>query len=63
MAPMKVSFYVYADNEEQVAQLQKALNDFVREKYQQGVLVTAPKLLTALKSFGSNYFVTNFLKR
>lgn len=62
MKPVKVSFYIYANSDEQVQALQAALNDFIREKYNQGVIVTAEKFAKAIKSFGNNYFVTNYLK-
>jgi hypothetical protein len=61
--PHKVTFYAYAENEEQVKQLQDALNDFVRQQYNRGAIVTTSKLLQALQKFGNNLFVTNFLKQ
>lgn len=63
LSPHKVTFYVYAEGEEQVQALQDALNNFVREQYNRGTLVTASKLAQALQTFGKNYFVTEFLKR
>lgn len=63
MKPHQVTFYLYAENEEQVKNLQQALNNFVMEKYNKGVLVTAPKLQDALARFGSNFMVNNFLKK
>ena len=63
MKPHKVSFYVYAENEQQIQDLQCVLNGFVRAQYNKGVVVTATKLEQALQSFGNNFFVTNFLKR
>lgn len=63
MKPQKITFYAYAENEEQVKVLQNTLNDFVRNQYNKGVLVTADKLAKALQSFGNNFFVTNYLKR
>lgn len=63
MAPQKVSFYVYADDEDQVRKLQEALNNFVREQYNKGVIVTADKLTNALSHFGNNFLVTNYLRK
>lgn len=63
MKPYKVTFYTYAENEQQVQELQNAMNNFVRIQYDKGVLVTAAKLTKALQTFGSNFFVTNFLKK
>lgn len=62
MTPQKVAFYVYAENEQEVKELQTALNDFVRNQYNKGVLVTAQKMLGALAKFGNNFLVSNFLK-
>ena len=62
MRPCKVAFYVYAESEEQIEKLQDTLNDFVREKYSQGILVTADKLAKAMNAFSNNFFVTNYLK-
>ena len=63
MKPYVVSIYVYAESEEQVAALESELNAFVREKYNGGVLVTAVKLINALRRFKTNIFVTSFLKQ
>ena len=62
MKPHKITFYAYAENEEQVEHLQDTLNNFVRDKYNQGILVTADKLAKAMNSFSNNFFVTNYLK-
>ena len=63
MIPHKVSFYAYAENETEVKTLQDALNNFVREQYNKGIIVSAPKLLQALRTFSNNYFVTNYLRK
>jgi selenophosphate synthase len=62
MKPQKVTFYVYAESEQETIELQKAMNDFVRAQYDKGVLVTAPKLTDVLARFGNSFLVTNFLK-
>ena len=62
MTPQKVTFYVYAENEQEVKELQGALNDFVRSQYNKGILVTAQKMLGALAKFGNNFLVSNFLR-
>ena len=62
MKPEKITFYAYAEDENQVKHLQNVLNDFVREQYNKGILVTADKLAGALQAFGNNYFVINYLK-
>lgn len=63
MEPHKVTFYVYAESEQEVKELQLALNDFVRNQYNKGTLVTARKMLGALIKFGNNFLVTNYLKK
>lgn len=62
MKPYKIEIYVYADSEEKALEVQKAARDFVRERYQKGVLVTADKLLNALLRFGNSIIVNQFLK-
>ena len=61
--PHKITFYAYAENEEEAKQLQDAMNDFVRAQYNKGILVTARKLIGALTNFGNNFFVTNYLRK
>ena len=63
MTPQKIEFYVYAENEQEAKELQRAMNDFVRAQYNKGVLVTARKLIGALANFGNNSFVTNYLRK
>lgn len=62
MKPEKVTFYVYAETSEEAQRLQGVMNAFVREQYNRGVLVTATKLTEALERFGSNIFISNYLK-
>lgn len=62
MKPEKVTFYVYAETAEEAQKLQSAMNAFVREQYNRGVLVTATRLTDALEKFGSNMFISNYLK-
>lgn len=63
MTPQKIEFYVYAENELEAKELQRAMNDFVRAQYNKGVLVTARKLMGALANFGNNIFVSNYLRK
>lgn len=63
MKPYKVAFYVYAESPEQIEALQNELNNFVREKYNSGVLVTASRLIEALPRFKKNVLVDSFLRR
>lgn len=62
MKPYKVTIYVYAEDEQQIKELEKAAYDFVNSKYQSGILVTASKLSQALFNFKNNFFVNKFLK-
>lgn len=62
MKPHKVYFYAYAEDDAEVQKLQKELNDFVREQYNGGAIVTANKLTRILQKFRNNCFVTNYLK-
>lgn len=63
MKPYQVAFYVYAESPEQVEALQNELNNFVREKYNGGVLVTASRLTEALTRFKRNILVDSFLRK
>lgn len=63
MKPYQVAFYVYAESPEQVEALQTELNNFVREKYNGGVLVTASRLIEALTRFKRNILVDSFLRK
>lgn len=63
MKPYQVAFYVYAENESEVKELQIELNNFVRDRYNKGILVTSKKLVSALKKFGDSFIVNNFLAK
>ena len=61
--PYTAQFYVYARNEQEVQELTRAINDFVRERYHSGTLVRADSLMKALVTFKNNPFVINFLRK
>lgn len=61
--PYTAQFYVYARNEQEVQELTRAINDFVRERYHSGTLVRADSLLKAIETFRNNPFVINFLRK
>lgn len=63
MKPYKANIYIYADNENEVAQFEKAFYDFVNLKRQQGIAVSAQKVTLALYKFKDNFFVNNFLNQ
>lgn len=62
MKPFKIDMWVYAESQAEADALQKELLAFVQEKREQGVAVTAEKLMKALRSFKNNIFLTNYLK-
>lgn len=62
MKPYKIEIYVYAESEAEAQTVEKAVKDFVKEKYQKGILVTADKLVAALTRFGNSIIVNQFLK-
>lgn len=62
MIPYRAQFYVYAESEQDVKTLEKELHDFIVSQYAKGVLVTAPKLTDAIRRFGTNLLITQFLK-
>jgi hypothetical protein len=62
MKPYKIEVYVYAESEGEAMAAQKAMRDFVRGKYDKGILVTASKLINALNRFKDNVMVNQFLK-
>lgn len=61
--PYTAQFYVYARNEQEVQELTRAMNDFVRERYHSGTLVRADSLMKAIETFRNNPFVINFLRK
>lgn len=62
MKPYKITLYVYAETPKEAETAEKALYDFVKGKYERGVLVRADKITEALRRFADNFFLTNFLK-
>lgn len=62
MKPYKIEIYVYAESDDEAMAAQRAMKDFVRSKYDRGILVTASKLVAALNRFKDNIMVNQFLK-
>lgn len=54
--------WVYADNQAEAQALQQELLSFVQEKREQGIAVTANRLIKALQTFKNNIFINNYLK-
>ena len=63
MKPYLVKIYVYAEDEGQAKELERAVYEFVNDKYKKGILVTASRLAQALGKFKDNFFVNNFFKQ
>lgn len=62
MKPYKIEIYVYAENDQQAEQVAQSAKAFVKKKYEQGILVTADKLNSALNRFADNFIVNQFFK-
>ena len=62
MQPYKIEIYVYAESEDEAKEAQQAAYDFVRENYEQGIIVTARKVKEALLKFKDNFFLKQYLK-
>ena len=56
-----VEMKVYAESRAEADALQTELLSFVNHKREQGIAVTASKLIKALQRFRDNIFVNNFL--
>lgn len=63
MKPFRVQFFLYAESQEEVDDLERALFDFINEKRNMGIAVSATKVCRALNSFKSNILVNNYLKQ
>lgn len=62
MSPMPVTFYVYADDDQQIRRLQEALYEFVKGNYDKGNLITADKLNRVIKTVENNPLAQTFLR-
>lgn len=62
MKPFKIDMWVYADSQAEAQALQQELLSFVKHKREQGIAVTASRLIKALQDFKNNIFVTNYLR-
>lgn len=58
----EIKFKLYAESQAEADALQTELLTFVRDKREQGIAVTANKLIRALQQFRANVFVNNYLK-
>lgn len=61
MEAKQVTLWVYADNEQEVSDLQKELNKFVMDKYKQGIILRAVAMTKLLRQHGNSPLVNAFL--
>lgn len=61
MKPIKCEFWIYANCENEVKQLEGALRQIVTEQYNAGRLVTASELLKAADKLRKSPFILNLL--
>lgn len=61
MEAKQVTLWVYADNEQEVSDLQKELNKFVMDKYNQGIILRASAMTKLLRQHGNSPLVNAFL--
>lgn len=57
----EIKFKLYAESQAEADALQTELLSFVKYKREQGIAVTASKLMKALQQFKNNIFVNNYL--
>lgn len=62
MQPFKIEIYVYAENAKEAAEVQQAAIQFVKNKYNSGILITADKLVKALEKFKDSFMVNQYFK-
>lgn len=62
MKPYKIEIYIYAETDTEAVDVQKAMISFVKAKYDNGILVTAKRLLVAIERFKDNVIVNQFFK-
>lgn len=62
MKPYKVEIYLYAESEQEAQEATQAAYDFVKNNYNNGVLVTARKFTDIIRKWGNSQLVRNFIK-
>jgi hypothetical protein len=58
----EIKFKLYAESQAEADALQTELMEFVNDKREQRIAVTASKLIKALRQFRDSIFVNNYLK-
>lgn len=62
MKAYKVEIYLYAESEQEAQEAAQAAYDFVKDSYNNGVLVTARKFTDIIRKWGNNPLVRSFIK-
>lgn len=62
MQPFKIEIYVYAENAAEAFKVQQSAIQFVKDKYNSGILITADKLAKALDKFKDSFVVNQYFK-
>lgn len=62
LKPYKIDLHIYAESQAEADALQAELLAFVREKREQGIAVSANKLIKAIQQFKNTIIVNNYLK-
>lgn len=62
MQPFKIEIYVYAENADEASKVQQSAIQFVKDKYNSGILITADKLAKALDKFKDSFVVNQYFK-
>ena len=62
MQPCKIEIYVYAENAAEASKVQQSAIQFVKDKYNSGILITADKLAKALDKFKDSFVVNQYFK-
>lgn len=62
MQPYKIEIYVYAESADEAAKVQRSAINFVKEKYNSGILIRAEKLSNAIEKFKDSYIVNQYFK-
>lgn len=67
LKPFELKVFIYAEDEQEVKDVAKAVYDFIEENRQEGRVMTAKKLAEALSHWKDNFLVKtgiiNFLNK
>lgn len=60
MQGYRISFCIYAENEEEAHKAEQSFKDFVDSHAKEGRAVSAKKIIKAMTDWGANPFVKNY---